>query len=337
MASSEKQNLCEQPEVTSQSAPRATTARTGAAAELEMELDAKALREIEKKKRLMELDRDKKRARASHGASASSSSSSVAPGQHLVNKWVVLDLGHRPDKSAHDPWREGEDFGVHFHGLGDGGERSRRVTLRELRAACPNAEWARFDSRDWHCVTGWSARGLSFRGVPLSTITALLSPRADWRCLFQRSADGYAVGVHVDECANAFLAVTDGDGEVLSEEHGGPRLVFPDCYGWKSAKFLSSIEFTADASDAARGFWEKLGCHPRGRWAREERWAPGASNGVWTVLAWITGLYRKLFGERVWELVMVHGGRALGAGAAVAERVAGVFRGSRARARPRAE
>ena len=309
----------------------------GAAAELEMELDAKALREIEKKKRLMELDRDKKRARASHGASASSSSSSVAPGQHLVKKWVVLDLCHRPDKSAHDPWREGEDFGVHFHGLGDGGERSRRVTLRELRAACPNAEWARFDSRDWHCVTGWSARGLSFRGVPLSTITALLSPRADWRCLFQRSADGYAVGVHVDECANAFLAVTDGDGEVLSEEHGGPRLVFPDCYGWKSAKFLSSIEFTADASDAARGFWEKLGCHPRGRWAREERWAPGASNGVWTVLAWITGLYRKLFGERVWELVMVHGGRALGAGAAVAERVAGVFRGSRARARPRAE
>jgi hypothetical protein len=68
----------------------------GAAAEPEMELDAKALREIEKKKRLMELDRDKKRARASHGASASSSSSSVAPGQHLVKKWVVLDLGHRP-------------------------------------------------------------------------------------------------------------------------------------------------------------------------------------------------------------------------------------------------
>ena len=59
--------------------------------------------------------------------------------------------------------------------------------------------------------------------------------------MYQTSADGYTVGVDARDCEGAFLAVTDADGAMLSRDHGGPRLVFPALYGWKSAKYLSRI------------------------------------------------------------------------------------------------
>jgi DMSO/TMAO reductase YedYZ molybdopterin-dependent catalytic subunit len=180
-------------------------------------------------------------------------------------------------------------------------------------------------------ITGWSCLGVRFRGVPWATVLSLLSEKTktsgvaslikqkdQWSCLFQWSADGYTAGVHRDDLDGAFLAVTDGDGAMLSEEHGGPRLVFPKCFGWKSAKFLSKVELLADDKS---GFWEKLGCHARGRWALEERWAPGTSARVWNVLAWITSQYRVFGGEWVWEFVMVRGGRALGGIAGAVEAV----------------
>ena len=91
--------------------------------------------------------------------------------------------------------------------------------------------------------------------------------------------------------------------------------MFPSLYGWKSAKFLKEVALPGDGRRRAggeEGFWEKLGCHPRGRWAEEQRWAPGTSAVVWTALAGMTDLYRVFGGVWVWERVMVHGGRVVG-------------------------
>ena len=77
---------------------------------------------------------------------------------------------------------------------------------------------------------------------------------------------------------NAFLdVVMDGDvllahshdGKPLELEHGGPmRAVVPKRYGWKSAKWVNGLEFTAKD---APGFWEARGYHMNGDPLKEER------------------------------------------------------------------
>jgi hypothetical protein len=201
---------------------------------------------------------------------------------------------------------------------------------------------------DWHCVTGWSALGLELRGAPLDAVLAHLergdpegdpaacgAPRPDWTCLFQTSADGYETGVDRRDLTGAFLAVewkppapgnaaASDDREtgfrVIPPEHGGPRLVFPALFGWKSAKWLSVVEFRP-ALDA--GFWERLGCHPRARWANGERWAEArGKRTAWIAAAGATDMYRVVFGVRTWEFVMVWGGWLVG----VVARLAGALK-----------
>lgn len=104
--------------------------------------------------------------------------------------------------------------------------------------------------------------------------------------------DGYyVVGGHgIDgDCANpredatargGFLALSFSDGSPIPDDHGGPRIVLPHLFGWKSCKWLHSIEFL---DDHRQGFWEKLGCHARGRVKLGERWAP-RSKSLWDAL-----------------------------------------------------
>jgi DMSO/TMAO reductase YedYZ molybdopterin-dependent catalytic subunit len=67
--------------------------------------------------------------------------------------------------------------------------------------------------------------------------------------------------------ADALVAILH-DGEPISIEHGGPaRLIVPQLYAWKSAKWIAGIELLE--RDRA-GFWERNGYHMRGDpWAEE--------------------------------------------------------------------
>lgn len=240
-----------------------------------------------------------------------------APGQRLVNRWIKLDLD-RPIEPTHDPWTLGDAFELEFEDASVS-PGVVKVSLGAMKAA-NGGEWTKTGGRAWHCVTGWSARGVEFRGVSLDVALRTAfgandeqnGRRRKYACLFQTSADGYTVGVDGRDVEGAFLAVTDGEGNMLSRDHGGPRLVFPHLYGWKSAKYLTKVELLDSYRD---GFWEKLGCNRRGRWALEERWSESASR-VWNVLAWLTSRYAVFGGERVWVWVMVRGGAFLGSIAA---------------------
>ncbi|MBA3534726.1 MAG: molybdopterin-dependent oxidoreductase [Ardenticatenales bacterium] len=58
-------------------------------------------------------------------------------------------------------------------------------------------------------------------------------------------------------------------GEPLTAEHGWPlRLVVPELYFWKSAKWVSGFEFLPQDR---RGFWEQYGYHNHGNPWTEER------------------------------------------------------------------
>ena len=81
----------------------------------------------------------------------------------------------------------------------------------------------------------------------------------------------------MENMKNAMLA-TRLNGEKLYEEQGAPvRLVVPTLYGWKSAKWLSAIELTAEYRN---GFWEERGYHERGDFLEEERFMDPAARFI---------------------------------------------------------
>jgi DMSO/TMAO reductase YedYZ molybdopterin-dependent catalytic subunit len=66
------------------------------------------------------------------------------------------------------------------------------------------------------------------------------------------------------------LFATKHNGRPLIPDHGAPvRLVVPRLYFWKSAKWVTGIEFTHEDRP---GFWESHGYHNRGDPWKEERY-----------------------------------------------------------------
>ena len=82
---------------------------------------------------------------------------------------------------------------------------------------------------------------------------------------------GWTTNLPIDDflAEDALVAILH-DGQPLSSEHGGPaRLVVPRLYAWKSAKWVTEMEFLE--KDRA-GFWERNGYHMHGDPSREERY-----------------------------------------------------------------
>lgn len=91
-------------------------------------------------------------------------------------------------------------------------------------------------------------------------------------------------------------------------EHGGVRIVCPSLFGWKSAKYLTEIHFLPSYQN---GFWEKLGCHQRGRAMLGERWTASAATS-WQWLVWMADLYRRFVGPKVYWMNLWIGSNVLG-------------------------
>jgi DMSO/TMAO reductase YedYZ molybdopterin-dependent catalytic subunit len=198
--------------------------------------------------------------------------------QKAVSKWVVLSL----DLGLHEDWRVDDNYRLEV--VGCNGSRVS-LSLNELVAMAPRETR---EPVDWVCVTGWTRHGLELWGVPLSAITSLIGDGATGTYCIQTSADGYASQCFTEDLDDAFLClglVNEETGErelLLPREHGVIRLVAPKLFGWKSAKWLTKVEFVNVVKQ--RGFWERLGCHERGRVAEDERWAPGNAALIWPVL-----------------------------------------------------
>ena len=114
------------------------------------------------------------------------------------------------------------------------------------------------DTSDFHCVTTWSEFDVAWEGVGFFTLVDLVKPLPSATHLFITGHDGYTTNIALDPCMDDDVLLADTlAGEPLPEEHGGPvRLVIPKVYAWKSAKFISEIEFT----DSQRlGYWELRG------------------------------------------------------------------------------
>lgn len=177
------------------------------------------------------------------GRSTVRSENRLPPGQHLTPGFPVLDLGIRPEIALSD-WRLEISGSV---------REPRTFTWEEFNAL-PRFE----DVSDFHCVTTWSKFDVRWRGVAFFTLAEIVKPQPEVKYVLFASYDGYTTNVRLgDAMDDDVLIATHYDGKPLSREHGGPaRVIIPKLYAWKGAKFVRSIEFSADDK---RGFWEVRG------------------------------------------------------------------------------
>jgi DMSO/TMAO reductase YedYZ molybdopterin-dependent catalytic subunit len=180
----------------------------------------------------------------------------IPPGQSRTKKWPVLDAGGPPRVDL-TRWQ------LRLTGLVN---QPAAFTWQEFLDLPHTRVFS-----DFHCVTRWSRLGNIWEGVSTAELIARaggLQPEAQYVL-----AHGYDRGFTTNLPLSDFLAEDAlvaflHDGEPISLEHGGPaRLIVPRLYAWKSAKWLSQLEFLP--SDRA-GFWENNGYHMRGDpWAEE--------------------------------------------------------------------
>lgn len=185
---------------------------------------------------------EKMRARG-FGQGRPRSADRLPPGQHVVEKLPVLDLGIHPQVPLSE-WR------LEICGAA---EAPFSLGWEDL-LALPQIE----DVSDFHCVTTWSKYECRWGGVALSEIVDRARPRADAEFVFFTCYDGYTTNVRTAHLldAGALLAHRLG-GLPLALSHGGPlRAVLPKLYAWKSPKFLRRIEFRALDEP---GYWERRG------------------------------------------------------------------------------
>ena len=179
----------------------------------------------------------------------------IPPGQHLVDDFPVLSAGPTP-RIAHEEWT---------------------FTLKVGPKPAKTWDWAAFNAlpqtnvtRDIHCVTTWSKLDTQWQGVLIDDILedAALEPPTGF--VLAHTFDGYSSNVPIaDLLGGKAMVALNYDGRPLAPDHGGPaRLLVPHLYFWKSAKWVSGIQFTA--RDEA-GFWELRGYHIYGDPWREQR------------------------------------------------------------------
>jgi DMSO/TMAO reductase YedYZ molybdopterin-dependent catalytic subunit len=124
---------------------------------------------------------------------------------------------------------------------------------------------------DIHCVTGWSKLNNTWEGVSSREKEALANVLPEAKFVIIHAENGFTTNLTISDFMepDVLFAVKYNE-EPLSLEHGAPvRLVVPRLYFWKSAKWVTAIEFT----DKDRpGFWESHGYHNHGDPWTEERY-----------------------------------------------------------------
>ena len=131
--------------------------------------------------------------------------------------------------------------------------------------------------RDFHCVTHWSIKDVVWEGVRFRELANLARVRPEARWVIFHCADGYATPVPlVDAVVDDSMIAIRMNGEPIAVEQGFPaRSFIPHLYAWKSAKWVTKIEFMEDYED---GYWEARGYHERGNVSDEERFKDRKGN-----------------------------------------------------------
>ena len=158
----------------------------------------------------------------------------LPPGQRLTAGWPVLHYGAIPRIELSN-WQ--------FHAWG---------LVDEERT------WSKYDN-DWE-------------GIPFAAFLEAVKPKSTAKYVMAHSYGGYTTNIPLEDLKkDGVLFAHSHNGEPLDQEHGWPlRLVVPELYFWKSAKWIGGIQFLDE--DRA-GFWETYGYHIYGDPWEEQRYS----------------------------------------------------------------
>lgn len=181
----------------------------------------------------------------------------LPPGQHETKGWPVLDLGWQPAIKTEE-WELIVDGAVE-HAL-----KLRWVDFLAIEQA--------EDVSDFHCVTTWSRFDVPWKGVRFAELAAIAAPKPDATHVLCHAYDGYITNLPLEEALKPdVLLVHTADGQPLPREHGGPvRMITPQLYAWKGAKWIRRIEFLTHDK---KGYWELRGYSNSAHPWREDRYA----------------------------------------------------------------
>ena len=172
----------------------------------------------------------------------------IPPGQHVVTDFPVITAGPTQHIEP-DAWA---------------------FTLKVGSTTIKSWRWSEFHALpqtkltcDIHCVTRWSKLDTHWEGVLIDHLLSDAGLQSPTPFTLAHSADGYSSNVPTsDLIGGKAMVATKYEDAALDPDHGGPaRLLVPHLYFWKSAKYVSALEFTE--SEVA-GFWERRGYHIHG-------------------------------------------------------------------------
>lgn len=178
----------------------------------------------------------------------------LPPGQSRTKKFPVLDAGGTPSIDLEN-WTFSVAGAV---------ENPFELGLEDFKNL-PNVNVY----ADFHCVTRWSRLDNVWTGVAARYLAEKVRVRPEAKFVIAVAYDqdihgrNWTTNMPIEYFLNDdSLAAYMHDGKPLLPEHGAPvRLIIPQLYAWKSAKWLKGLIFS-ETDDA--GYWERGGYHMRG-------------------------------------------------------------------------
>jgi DMSO/TMAO reductase YedYZ molybdopterin-dependent catalytic subunit len=181
----------------------------------------------------------------------------LPPGQSLTEGFPVLSAGPTPH-IRHESWS---------------------FTIKDGIRPLIKWSWDEFNTlpktkvvKDIHCVTTWSKFDTGWEGVMIDDVFAAAGiTETPTPFILAHSFDGYSTNVPVaDLVGGKAMVALSYEGQPIPPDHGGPaRLLVPHLYFWKSAKWVSGLQFTKKDEP---GFWELRGYHIYGDPFKEQRY-----------------------------------------------------------------
>jgi len=172
----------------------------------------------------------------------------IPPGQYKTEGWPVLQYGGVPQINT-------SQWTFTISGLVD-----KEVVLNHAEfMALPMVKVF----SDIHCVTTWSRLDNLWEGPSSKTLADLAGIKPEAEYVIVKAHGSFSTNLTLaDFLEKDVLFAVKHDNQPLTTQHGAPvRLVVPRLYFWKSAKWVTSLEFTLEDHP---GFWESAGYHNRG-------------------------------------------------------------------------
>ena len=180
----------------------------------------------------------------------------VPPGQAVTQKFPVLSYGQIPSIDL-STWT------FEIMGLV---EQPLKFSWEEYLARANDTVMA-----DFHCVTGWSRLDNNWEGLIIRDLLEEAKVRSNATHVMAHCYGGYTTNLPLSALQSPDVLIAHRhDGAPLDPEHGGPaRLIIPDRYAYKSAKWIKAIELMPENK---RGFWEVHGYNSNADPWRSERY-----------------------------------------------------------------